>query len=443
MEGRYFIHWTSQNRIPNAVSWSGLLVCSFASTLACLYLWQFVAFGETGRQAQSNLKVNWLSVAQDCRKRYCSCLRVFFVSFYSIDNLCVPQMPTYVVSEKQKSLRLWIMQSFLRTQLGRFLCEGANGNLGYSDVCFSLEQCIQPSNTQQTHTGSLMHRHMHSHTPQLQTSQQSCPCCSNFAIAQNIAEPPRGCGPAANQFPTNNNDPQRKIQNRKQLIKTCFISVFLYNERPLVFLSVYWGRLKKGAAPERKRESLTVIDTGPRYAACWWTFINGATARLENTAHTHVHTHTHTCTDLMSNTWVQPQLLHVHTHTHEISGFMEDCRFILPLTVFSEKLSDCNSLSKTHTRTNRQRVYFTCSSLQRGARCTSTCQPPLWAIWGAVHQDVSSCGGGVRGRDQTRGVITCYLSITAQVSEIDHSVQAAWGVPLGAQHNKSGDQPGE
>ena len=101
MEGRYFIHWTSQNRIPNAVSWSRLLVCSFASTLACLYLWQFVAFGETGRQAQSNLKVNWLSVAQDCRKRYCSCLRVFFVSFYSIDNLCVPQMPTYVVSEKK------------------------------------------------------------------------------------------------------------------------------------------------------------------------------------------------------------------------------------------------------------------------------------------------------------------------------------------------------
>lgn len=129
---------------------------------------------------------------------------------------------------------------------GNILCEGANGNLGYSDVCFSLEQCIQPANTQWTHTGSLMHRHMHSHTPQLQTSQQSCPCCNNFAIAQNIANP-HGCGPAANQFPTNNNDPQRKIQNRKQLIKTRFMSVFLYNERPLVFLSVHRGRLKKGA----------------------------------------------------------------------------------------------------------------------------------------------------------------------------------------------------
>ena len=67
-------------------------------------------------------------------------------------------------------------------------------------------------------------------------------------------------------------------------------------------------------------------------------------------------------------------------------------------------------------------------SERSGALCTRT-----WA----------AAGRGVRGRDQTRGVITCYLSITAQVSEIDHSVQAAWGVPLGAQHNKSGDQPGE
>ena len=158
---------------------------------------------------------------------------------------------------------------------------------------------------------------------------------------------------------------------------------------------------------------------------------------------THTCTHTHTHAQIWCRTHEFNLNFYTYTHTHEISGFMEDCRFILPLTVFSEKLSDCNSLSKTHTRTNRQRVYFTCSSLQRGARCTSTCQPPLWAIWGAVHQDVSSCGGGVRGRDQTRGVITCYLSITAQVSEIDHSVQAAWGVPLGAQHNKSGDQPGE
>ena len=160
-----------------------------------------------------------------------------------------------------------------------------------------------------------MHRHMHSHTPQLQTSQQSCPCCSNFAIAQNIAEPPRGCGPAANQFPTNNNDPQRKIQNRKQLIKTCFISVFLYNERPLVFLSVHWGRLKKGAAPERKRESLTVIDTGPRYAACWWTFINGATARLENTAHTNVHTHTHMHRSDVEHMSSTSTFTRTHTHT--------------------------------------------------------------------------------------------------------------------------------
>lgn len=41
-------------------------------------------------------------------------------------------------------------------------------------------------------------------------------------------------------------------------------------------------------------------------------------------------------------------------HTHEkILRFMEDFRFILHLTVFSEMLSDWNSLSERHTHTIR------------------------------------------------------------------------------------------
>lgn len=88
---------------------------------------------------------------------------------------------------------------------------------------------------------------------------QSCKHPNKAALAATtllsprISQSPPGCRRAANQFPTNNSDPQRKIQNRKQLIKTCFMSAFLYNERPLVFLPVHGGQLKKGAA-EREKE---------------------------------------------------------------------------------------------------------------------------------------------------------------------------------------------
>lgn len=93
------------------------------------------------------------------------------------------------------------------------------------------------------------------------------------------------------------------------------MSVFPYNERPLVFLCVRWGRLKNGRSGKTKRQNLTVIDTKPRYAARRWTSMTGATAKLKDTA---------------SKASIQPQNLHAtHIHTKkQILCFMKDCRFI-------------------------------------------------------------------------------------------------------------------
>lgn len=142
--------------------------------------------------------------------------------------------------------------------------------------------------------------------------------------------------------------------------------------------------------------------------------------RIQHTAHTQI-----CCRRLQfSITFCTP-----HRYTHgKILGFMDGCRFISPLTVLSEILSDWNSLSQTHTHKGRL-VYFTCSSVQQGARCTSTCQLPLWASWSAVHQEVRCC----RSHNLSRGVIP------SDPSQCTGSLRA----PLGAQHNKSGNQPSE
>lgn len=111
-----------------------------------------------------------------------------------------------------------------------------------------------------------IHTHTNTHTPRSCKHLNKAALAATTLLSPRISQSPHGGrGPAANQFPTNNNDPKREIQNRKQLIKTCFMSVFLYNERPLVFLSVHRGRLKKGASRERERrkESLALIHTVP------------------------------------------------------------------------------------------------------------------------------------------------------------------------------------
>lgn len=53
-------------------------------------------------------------------------------------------------------------------------------------------------------------------------------------------------GPAANQFPTNNNDPlEEKHKAESSSLRPRFMSAFLCNERPLVFVSVPLGPAEK------------------------------------------------------------------------------------------------------------------------------------------------------------------------------------------------------
>lgn len=134
--------------------------------------------------------------------------------------------------------------------------------------------------------------------------------------------------------------------------------------------------------------------------------------------------------------WMVPQLRLKICHTHTV-------------------VADFNSTPITHhtlyahTKNlalhGRLKVYFTLNSSQWDAewraqtaglfhpqRCAAGgllhiyLSAPLWANSSAVHQEVRS-RKSYRGRDQSRGVAPCYVSITAQVSHIYHCVQAAWG----------------
>lgn len=138
------------------------------------------------------------------------------------------------------------MQSFLRTQLGTFFVREQMGTSGIL-MCVSLSNSAYNPQTPSGRTPAPSCIDTCIHTPRSCKHLNKAALAATILLSPRISQSPHVCGPAANQFPTNNNDPQRKIQNRKQLIKTRFMSVFLYNERPLVFLSVHRGRLKKGA----------------------------------------------------------------------------------------------------------------------------------------------------------------------------------------------------
>lgn len=90
--------------------------------------------------------------------------------------------------------------------------------------------------------------------------------------------------------------------------------------------------------------------------------------------------------------------------------FMEDCRFILPSSVFSKLQSNWNS---TTLRAAGVLLHISLSA-----------SSPLWASWSVVHQEVRS-STSYKGYAQSS-----HLSITAQVSQIYDSIQAAWGCRL-------------
>lgn len=158
--------------------------------------------------------------------------------------------------------------------------------------------------------------------------------------------------------------------------------------------------------------------------------------------------HTYTHTDLLSNTSIQPQLLYAtHIRTKKILCFMEDCGFISPLSVSSELSSDWNSISQTHTHTNRQQVCFTRSSVQQEFGCTAPCQtpspppPPL--------SELEHCAPGGEEQHKLQGPRSnqgCHTQLPVHHSKGVSDLSQCTGsprVPLGAQHNKSWNPPCE
>lgn len=139
------------------------------------------------------------------------------------------------------------------------------------------------------------------HTPCSFKHLNKAALAATTLLSPRTSHSPHGCGPAANQFSTNNNDPLRKIQNRKQLIKSCFMSVFLYNERPLVFLSIRWGHLKEGAMERERRRAV------PWSAHCLAILLADGHFRTVSQLSCRITVSAHTCTLLLTKTVIQSQ----------------------------------------------------------------------------------------------------------------------------------------
>lgn len=149
----------------------------------------------------------------------------------------------------------------------------------------------------------------------------------------------------------------------------------------------------------------------------------------------------HTNTDLLRKTSIQPPACHAHTHTHKkILLFMEDCRFISPLTPLSEMLSDWNSLSQTHTHIHKGDRFISHAALcSRGLAAHLPVSPPLRASRSAVHREAQEAKG--QRSEQVRRTL---LPVHHSPGVSDPSWRTGSPrVPLDAQHNKSWNQPSE